>query len=438
MTITPEPTRIVSPTFHVTVLLAVSGFVSILMVSIIFKIEIVARGQGRVVPVSRVQVVQPEFAGQIAAIHARNGMSVARGAVLIELDATDAISDLGVIRAERDRLRIETVRIDAMAKSADAGTDATERALSLYELPQTLASHPFASEQRALLLAEASGLKATLAQLRARKETVRRSEAVTNASIARVTAALGIQSERLLVARQLLQKGTTSRARFLDVQQVHTELERERDVYLRELEQKSAEHMVLDGERRRIITELRNTLLTRKAEIDSRLAILAEDERAARRRVQAAILTAPASGIVDQLAVFTVGGIAEAGAELLRIVPDDARIEIEAIFPNQDIGFLKLGQQANIRLDAYPAERFGFVKGKVSDIAADSVEVSEGQWGYTVRVSPEQPFLNVYPSRYSIRPGMTATIDVTTDRRRIISYFFAPIVRTVQDALGER
>jgi len=308
----------------------------------------------------------------------------------------------------------------------------------IFDVPDVMSAHPFTVEQRDLLLAEIADYLASLAQITAREEANRRSEAVTNANIARVNAALDIQAKRLRTSEQLLQQGTTSRSAFLDVQQAFTDLERERDIYLRELEQKVAERAALDSERRRLTADLRRTALDRRAQIDGRLATLAEEQRASERRVSAARLVAPASGVVDQLAVFTVGGIAEAGAELLRIVPTEAEIEIEGTFSNQDIGFMQVGQPANIRLDAYPSERFGFVRGVVSDIAADSTEVDEGQWGYVVRIAPDETILRAGSDTYSLRPGMTATIDVTTDSRRIISYFFAPIVRTIQDAMGER
>ena len=156
------------------------------------------------------------------------------------------------------------------------------------------------------------------------------------------------------------------------------------------------------------------------------------------RRLASTNLTAPTAGVVDQLSMFTIGGVAEAGTELLRVVPTEIAVEIEETFSNADIGFLAEGQQANIRLDAYPSERFGFLKAGVTDIAADSAEVADKQWAYIVRISPDQAFLTAGTDRFSLRPGMTATIDVTTDERRIISYFFAPIVRTIQDAMGER
>ncbi|MBM7068649.1 HlyD family type I secretion periplasmic adaptor subunit [Actibacterium sp. 188UL27-1] len=436
-----EPMKITSPTLHATVVFSIAVFIAILVMSFLFQVEVVARGQGRIVPVGRVQVVQPEFAGRITAIHAHNGMSVAQDQILIELDQTEALTELGTIKAEQDRLRIEMARLDTMVRALMGDPLApsfAEGALADYTIPDELSGHPFAIEQRTLLVAEINDLLASMGQTQARETANLQSEKVTNANIARVAAALEFQRERLRNAEQLLQQGTASRASFLDVQQAFTELERERDVYLRELDQKMSERAALDSERRRIVADLRRTILDRKAEIDARLATLTEEDRAATRRVAAATLKAPVSGIVDQLSVFTVGGIADASAELLRVVPTETRVEIEATFSNQDIGFMDIGQPANIRLDAFPSERFGFVKGEVSDIAADSIELSEGQWGYIARIAPDQTHLTAGTDRYPLRPGMTATIDITTDKRRIISYFFAPIVRTIQDALGER
>lgn len=436
-----DPMKITSPTLHATILFTMSVFAAVVAMSFAFKVEVVARGQGRIVPVSRVQVLQPEHPGSIKAIHAGNGQSVSKGETLIEFDPTHAIADLGAIRAERNRLRIETARIDGMVGALDldpAVPDHLELALALYAVPSELADHPFADEQRALLLAEVNDLRASLAQVDAREAAGHRAEDVTNANIELVNAMIEIQAERLQASRQLLQQGTTSRSAYLNVQQAFTELERERDVLLRELELKVAERAALASERQRIVADLRRSLLDRKSRIDSRLATLIEEEHAAQHLVASATLRAPVSGVIDQLRVFTVGGVAETGAELLRIVPTDGRTEVEATFSNQDIGFMEVGQQANIRLDAYPSERFGFVRGEVVGIAADSTQVGEGQWGYVVRIAPNQSILDAGPDRLPLRPGLTATVDVTTDERRIISYFFAPIVRTIQDAMGER
>jgi hemolysin D len=433
--------RVASATLHATILFTIGVFIAILVMSFIFTVEVVARGQGRVVPISRVQVIQPEFSGRIAAIRVQNGMTVAKGDLLIELDPTEATAELGKVQSEQVRLTIESARIDAIVTAlalAPASEDFLATARSGFSLTAPLANHPFAAEQRRLLDAELEDYLASLAQLAAREDAGRKSEAVSSANIDRLAATMEIQTERLRKAEQLLQQGTTSRATFLDVQQTFTELERQRDVYLAELDQKAAERAALESERRRTVAELKNTLAERKTQIEARLATLTEEAKTASRRVASTMLLAPTAGVVDRLSVYTIGGVAEAGKELLRVVPTEIAVEIEGTFSNTDIGFLAEGQQANIRLDAYPSERFGFLKARVTDIAADSAEVADKNWAYIVRITPDQAFLTAGDDSFSLRPGMTATIDVTTDERRIISYFFAPIVRTIQDAMGER
>ncbi|CUH80095.1 HlyD family type I secretion periplasmic adaptor subunit [Tropicibacter naphthalenivorans] len=441
MTALPEPMRITSPTLHATIWFTISVFAALVIMACVFKVEVVARGQGKVVPVSRVQVVQPEFDGKITAIHVRNGDAVARGDVLIALDPTDAEAELNTLTAEMARLRIEGARISALVAGVDGGQIqsagfAAQVAGAFAGAADT--AHTFYPEQARLLAAEIDDLQAAMAQIAARVTANQQSIAVTGANIDRITAAIAIQTERLEVAQNLLERGTSSRAAFLDVQEGFTALEKERDIALRELDQKRSQETALLAERRSILTAQRNQLLQRRAEIEARLATLEEQLRTAERRKQGAQLTAPMDGVVDQLEVYTIGAVARSGEQLLRVVPKDQNVEIEAVFTNADIGFVEAGQQANINLEAYPSERFGFVKGKVSDVAADSTESAEGLWTFAVRITPDRNVLDTGEQQFALRPGMTAAVDITTDKRRLISYFFAPIVDTINQSLGER
>ena len=441
MTASSEPIKITSPTLHASIWFTIFVFVAIVVMACIFKVEVVARGQGKVVPVSRVQVVQPEFDGKITAIHVRNGSEVRQGDVLIELDTTDAEAELNTITAELTRLRIERARIAALVSGIGRSdihseTYAADILHSFAENTDT--GHDFYAEQSRLLSAEIDDLQAAMSQIAARIVSNNQSVSVTLANIARIEAAIAIQTERLEVAQGLLERGTSSRSAFLDVQESFTALEKEREVYLRELDQKRSQETSLLAERRSIVTAQRNQLLQRRSEIEARLATLEEQLRTAERRVIAAQLTAPMDGVVDQLDVFTIGAVASGGEQILRVVPEDQDVEIEAIFTNNDIGFVEIGQRANINLDAYPSERFGFVTGVVSGVAADSTEAAEGVWAFEVRITPEGSKLTNGSEQFALRPGMTAAVDITTDKRRLISYFFAPIVDVLQSAMGER
>jgi hemolysin D len=441
MTAASEPIKITSPTLHASIWFTIFVFATIVVMACIFKVEVVAQGQGKVVPVSRVQVVQPEFDGKITAIHVRNGSEVRQGEVLIELDTTDAEAELNTITAEMARLRIERARIAALVSGID-GSDIqyeTFAADTIHSFAEnTDSGHDFYAEQSRLLSAEIDDLQAAMSQIAARITANDQSVLVTQANIERIEAAIAIQTERLEVAQGLLDRGASSRSIFLDVQEAFTALEKEHEVYLRELDQKRSQETTLLAEQRSIITAQRNQLPQRRSEIEARLATLDEQLRTAERRVIAAQLTAPMDGVVDQLDVFTIGAVARGGEQILRVVPEDQDVEIEAIFTNNDIGFVEVGQQANISLDAYPSERFGFVTGTVSDVAADSTEAPEGVWAFEVRITPAVSMLTNGSEQFTLRPGMTAAVDITTDKRRLISYFFAPVVSVVQSALGER
>jgi len=439
---TPKTISIKSPTLHATIWFTICVFAAILAMSIIFQVEVVARGQGKVVPLGRVQVIQPEFDGKITAIYAQNGMRVERGDVLIDFDTTDAVAESNTIQAELRRLEIEDLRIEALLSVPSSANPDTPTFAKLvmegFVPPETPNATSYFQDQKRLLVAEVADLQSSFQQIAARDLANDRSVDVTRANIARVDAAIIAQQERLEVAQGLLDRGASSRSAFVDATDVFTSLQAEKEIYLKEIDQKLSQKAALDAERRGVLASLSNQRLQRRSEISARSTTLKEQLRSAERRVQSGQLLAPVDGTIDQLSTFTIGGIASAGEELMRIVPSDQAVEIEAIFTNSDVGFLEIGQTANIKLDAFPAERFGYVEGLLKDVSADAVEISEGVWGFLIRVEPNEPTLVSGDSSFDLKPGMTATIDVITDERRIISYFFAPILRTIESSLGER
>lgn len=437
-------TRVASPMLHATSYFTMFVFAAIITMSYVFKVEIVAQGLGKIVPLDRVQVVQSEFAGQIAAIHVKNGSSVEKGQVLIELDETDAQTEVNTLQAELSRLEIEKHRLAVLIQMSSVASNLDQSSLGIAaqafgEADQSQDSL-FHAEQAKLLEAELVELLDGLAQIETRRSANEKSKEVTRANIARIEAALETQTERLEITKSLLEKGTASRSTYLDVFDGFTRLQNEREIYAKELDQKTALESTYDAERRSLISSLRSRQFARQSDIDARLFELNEQLVSSKRRLKNSKLTAPVAGTIDKLNVFTVGGVISASQELMRVVPQDSAFEVEAVFPNTDVGFLEIGQKANVKLDAFPSERFGVVEGVVTSVSADAIEIGEGtnEFGFVVRIAPDQPFLKTPANQYPLQTGMTAITDVITGDRRIISYFFAPILRTIEESLGER
>ncbi len=154
----------------------------------------------------------------------------------------------------------------------------------------------------------------------------------------------GSFSKPVPILTEWIFRQSLNRQWLFDVQETFTALEKDREVYLRELEQKRSQEATLRAKRRSIITEQRNRTLQCTSEIEARLATLDEQHRTSARRKAAASLTAPMRGIVDQLEIFTIGAVARAGEQLLRVISEDQNVMIEGLFSNADIGFIDVGQ----------------------------------------------------------------------------------------------
>lgn len=397
-----ESARAGSPTLHLTALLLVATFAVALVLSIVLKVEITARGTGRIVPMTRVQVIQPEFAGRITGIHVRNGHHVEKGTLLVAFDPTEAAASVHALERELDQLMIERTRIKTLLgfieRTADGASPDVKQVLARFaEDHAGLDDSAYFVEQRALMAAEIAELQDGLAQIASQREVNTKAQAVVHANIARIEAAIAMQSERLRMSEQLRERGTTSQSAHLDVLEAFVALEKQIDVQRRELDEKASQNLALDTERQQLLSTLRSRHTQRRAEIESRMLAAKEELRVAERRLAGTKLVAPVEGIVDRLKVHTIGGVAQTGDELMRIVPANGGVEVEAIFSNADIGFLARQQQATVNLDAFPAERFGFVKGKVVDVSADATELDAEKWGFVVRITLDAFYLEPPP-----------------------------------------
>lgn len=438
-----EAKTIGSPTLHVTIFISIAIFIICLTASMILRVEITAQGEGLIIPVERVQVVQPEVSAPVTAILVRDGASVTKGDLLVTLDATGVNVERELIVEERQHLRIESARLQNLLESLDKIDIATGKMPEIPFNPPVLngignRERNFSAEQAQLLTAEKADVTINLRRLSARIEETDKAGLATEANIARADALIDIRGERKEAAEKLARNGTASRANVLTALESYEDAFQQRNVLLKQREQQAAAVSALVAERRALVTAQNNRIRQRRSEIDARLAALAQKERAAERQINGSRLLAPVSGTVAQMSLFTVGGIARAGEDLMTIVPSDGGLEVEAYFSNQDSGFLHVGQEARIRLAAFPAERFGAIRARVLEVSANSVERQPGRWDYVVRLQPETGYLDTPAGRKPLRPGMTAAVDVITGERTLISYFFAPIVDQLSKSLGER
>ena len=186
---------------------------------------------------------------------------------------------------------------------------------------------------------------------------------------------------------------------------------------------------------------------------------LTQDLIKAQQRTKLQQLTSPVDGIVQQIAVHTIGGVVTPAQSLLVIVPNDSRLEIEAMISNRDIGFVRPGQGAEVKVDTFNFTRYGLLHGQVVSVSQDAIvrdkpqerataaalgtghETSEpvGQeLNYSARIALDDTRMQVEDRMVNLSPGMAVTVEIKTGSRTILGYLLSPLRRYRQEALRER
>ena len=431
-----------SPTLQATIFITLSVFAAMLTLSIVMKVEVKAQGKGKFIPKERTQIVQSEFGGRINAINVTNGQNVKQGDVVIVLDDIAIRTELDTISFDITNLQFVRDRIIlslGILSTREITDGLAQDAISEFEnLHQERKDDPSFRGQLGLLEAEANSLTSNIARMDAELAASDQARDLIQIELDQAQESWKIQQERFSVVEQLRKNGTATQTQYLETLEQLQRYASEIKMRQKELEQNRSQRTALERTKDSFIKEQINALSKEQNETLSELSTLHQRLIATQRELSASSVLAPVDGIVDQLGIHTIGGVVDAGQELMRIVPTGSDLIFESVFSNENVAFLETGLKAKLSIDAYPSERYGFLEGYLFKISADSVEIDEKTWGFSIQVVPDAPELMFQSEILEIKPGMTATADIITDKRRLISYFFAPIIDTLQNSLSER
>ena len=192
----------------------------------------------------------------------------------------------------------------------------------------------------------------------------------------------------------------------------------------------------LDAERKR--AEKAQEYSAALAEAETRAHSLSKELVKAETRATQQTLTAPIDGVVQQLAIHTVGGVVTPAQQLMVVAPREGQLEVEAWVENKDIGFVNPGQEAEIKIEAFPFTRYGIVEGKLVTLSTDAVPIEKVGLVYTAKVTMAKSMIQVENKLVNLSPGMNVTVEIKTGHRRLIEYFLDPVMRGVKETARER
>ena len=397
------------------------------------KIDIVAVAQGKVIPSERVKVIQPLETAAIELIHVEDGQAVKAGDPLITLNTNMTQADVRRFRQEWRGAALKRIRLTALANwfaNADAGSLSLES-----DNPELI---PYLDAQRALLTQEVAELEASLQNIQQESDRLMAEKQMVNAEVRKNRQLLEVLNERVAAYDRLQQSGTGSRMDYLEVKQEQIEVAQNVSVQLARINQLKASIQANDSKREMMISERHKLTLQELQELAVQEATLQEELLKAEQRSSNYLLKAPIDGTVQELAVTTIGGVVTPAQEIMKIVPEDSAVEVEARFLNKDIGFIHPGQLAEIKVDTFNFTKYGVVDAELSDISGDAIQDEQLGLVYKARLVPAESALQVGEKLVNLAPGMTVTAEVKTGQRRVIEFFLAPLLRMKDESLLER
>ncbi|UWU23036.1 HlyD family type I secretion periplasmic adaptor subunit [Rhizobium sp. CB3060] len=440
---------------------------STLLWSYLGTFDIVSTAQGKLQPTGRVKVIQSLEVGKTRSIPVVNGSKVKAGDVVVELDDTELKSDEEALTVNLHALRAEIARRNialALVRSWLAGDIWTcDRTI-----PATLLSLP-ADTPDNIRTREQTIFAADLAQLDANLDNLAAQRTQQQATIERLSAKIdahkrliGTLAERVAMRSTLVDEAAGSKSGVIDALEIQQKEETDLAEEVGQLAEARAALAVATSEGEKALRAFIADNAEKLGDASKQADELDKQLIKAQTRRQSMTIESPIDGVVTASAITTIGQVVNPGSELMRVVPADTALEIEAFLPNSDIGFVAAGQEAVIKVQAFPFTRYGVVHGHVTSVATDAVPEPDAQQMegepakqlqslipignvqrvqnlvFPVTVRPDTDVINVDGVMQPLSPGMAATVEIKTGKRRILEYLFSPLAEVASEAMQER
>ncbi len=476
----------------VAMMLTICAFVAAALVwCFIGRLDVHAVAPGKIESAGRAKVIQPLEPGKIASIHVENGARVKVGDVLLALDPAEAAADenaqrdgLNASLAEIARRRFAVRAVSAIQRAAlaSAARESGEGSARTGSISIASAVENAAAEidrniawddalPDAFRLRDSAVVAADLTQLSDTLKSLDKQMAQKEATRERLRMSIAFQDmlmetliQRVDTRQQAIDLKVGTKINLYDAKE---ELEKSQSTRASD----KGELIETDAAVEELQSEKIKTLSQFIADNENKLSEAARKADEAREalakaaaRLARATLRAPIDGVVQQLAVTTLGQVVTTGQQLMVVTPSEGPLQVEALVANIDVGFVKIGRDVAIKVDAFPFTRFGVLRGKVIRIATEAVDEQEAKRALANATSPAngaasapasapgQPESYVFPvtvaldattmnidgTPFPLTPGMTVSAEIKTDSRRVIDYLLSPLAKLASEAMKER
>ena len=404
------------------------------------RLDIVAVADGKLVPVSYLKIVQPAEQGIVKEILVQEGQLVRQGQVLIRMDSVMTQADVKTIETEFHNKRLALKRIDAQLAGAPLIRDKADPP-GLY------------AQLEAQYRANVQAYDNALAQERSLLQKAKYDLAAAQETKAKLEQVLPHYVEQERAFDKLARDGYAGRLMATD--KARERIEREQDLRTQEFTIRSNQSLIEQSERKiaQITADYRRQLQTERVDIAGQFDKARQELTKNERRFDLLELRAPQGGMVKDLATHTIGTVAAPGTILMTLVPQDEDMLAEVWVSNQDVGFVRPGQDVKLKLTAFTFQKYGMLEGTVRQVSADATEAPSantrsdaltgrdrpmGPLTYRASIALKTQSLTADGEKYALAPGMQVAAEINLGTRTVLEYVLSPVQKAFHEAARER
>lgn len=424
-----------SPGFKILGFTIISLFTFSVIWACIGEVDIVAVAEGKVVSSSRIKEIQPLDKGVVKAVYVKEGQMVKKGDPLVELDGTSSLADQ--IRIENDLRfsQIEKVRKTLLFNALNSEYKEPDLSESAIGLVLTSVEE---SGLRTRFGQEWIDFQARLNLLESQKKERESIAKANKAQISQLEQTLPLVSKQAQSLKELASKNLVSETQYVAVERDRIEQQQLLETYKAQQQQYQSAIETAHQTINALVAETLQQTNAQIEELERKVVGLSQELAKAKDIRSKQILYAPVDGRIQQLMVHTIGGVVSEAQVLMNIVPKDDYLELEATLENKDIGFVFEGQDAEVKINTFNFTKYGVIDAEVINVTPDAVIDEVKGLVYKLRLKMHKSSMQVNGRQVELLPGMAATAEVKTGKRRIIEYVISPLLRFKNESIKER
>lgn len=386
------------------------------------EVDEITRAEGKIVPSSRVQIIQNLEGGILDQLYVREGQHVLKGAALLNIEDSKAEAAVIESNVEYDALIATAARLIAEASNTTP----------VYPVADTTELAGYISAEKQLYMIHQQEMASEQQIIKHAVDEKQFEIDSTMQNIEDLQHQLRLMQEQKKINQPLVRIGAVPRLELLNIEQQISSLTGDIN---------RARNMIpsltsaLKGEQEKLISldvKYQEEAQQELTQIRAKIAIAKAGQTSSKDRIARTSVIAPVNGTIKKIHITTLGGVVQPGMPLLEIVPDGKDIIVEANVKPADIGFVHSGLPARIKVSAYDFATYGALDGIVEHVSADTIIDEQGRSFYIVRLRVNDNTLTNQGGTLPIIPGMQTTIDITIADRNLLAYVFKPVIRMLK------